>query len=381
MNQDDTNQEKDKKKSIKRSKSFDVRGLFRSKSKNETEESTAERRTLNEFQSPPLNRNHSQPESTKLNTLKKSFLERTQSMKKTTADFFGVNKEHETENYQLWLEKRKRFYAKSGGKIKEIKDKTEISSDTNDSQHVNLFATGGLDLTSVNYGLYSAFTLPKPSVLRLAKKGIKNLQQEKAKKTNLIGDEQSPAICMGVFKSNEPQEFSLKQPQFDDTAEDQIESFHLFDKETIDASEFLPDDLIFNVQIPRKQTKTWTIVERQGRPRINSKLIESIYDNSDRRQYGMGIIGKLLNRRFKSNLTKEEKEQLDSIDDSRPYFTYWIMSVQFIIMILALLTYGFGPVGLQKVKISKPVLVNSLSIQEVSYFEPNNIWLGPRPVS
>lgn len=95
----------------------------------------------------------------------------------------------------------------------------------------------------------------------------------------------------------------------------------------------------------------------------------------------MGFLGKLLNRKFKSNLTSEQKKQLNSIDDSRPYFTYWIMSVQLIIMLLALLTYGFGEFGLQKVKISQPVLVNSLSIQEVSYFEPNNIWLGPRPVS
>lgn len=95
----------------------------------------------------------------------------------------------------------------------------------------------------------------------------------------------------------------------------------------------------------------------------------------------MGILGKILNRRYKKNLTKEEKDELNSIYDSRPYFTYWVMSVQFIIMILALCSYGFGPVGLQKVKISQPVLVNSLSIQEVSYFEPNNIWLGPRAVS
>lgn len=379
-----SNQEKNakEKKAIKRSKSFDIRSMFRAKSKiPDDDEVTA---NLNEFASPPpLNRNYSQPESSKLDTIRKSILERTQSVKKTTADFFGVNKEHEDENYQLWLEKRKRFYMKGGSKLKE-KEKADAAlrgTDTNDSQHVGLFTSGDFE-PSANFTMISAFTLPKPSVMQLAKKGIRSMQQEKSKKTSSVaGYDPSPAIHMKIMKSAEPQEVTLTQQfGFDDTAEDQTEA-NLRMQETLDASEFLPNDLIFSYELPRTQTKTWTIVDRQGRQRINSKLIESIYDNSDRRQYGMGILGKLLNRRFRKNLTKEEKDLLNSVHDSRPYFTYWIMAVQFIIMILALATYGFGPIGLQKVKISQPVLVNSLSIQEVSYFEPNNIWLGPRPVS
>lgn len=196
-------------------------------------------------------------------------------------------------------------------------------------------------------------------------------------------------ICFLIIEDvSAPQEIAhFKAFDFDDDTtgdHQQIESsgvvFDFSDKlqDTLAAAE-LPDDLQFNYTLPSTRTKTWTVVDR--RQRIDSKIIESIYDNSDRRQYGMGIIGRLLNRKFRSNLTNEEKKLLNSIYDSRPYFTYWIMSVQLIIMILALLTYGFGPFGLQKVKISQPVLVNSLSIQEVSYFEPNNIWFGPRAVS
>lgn len=378
--QKDANEEKREKKSIKRSKSFDIRSMFRAKTKiPDDDEVTA---NLNQFASPPppLNRNHSQPESSKLNTIRKSILERTQSVKKTTADFFGVNKEHEDEDYQLWLEKRKRFYMKGGSKLKEKGDAVPPGTDTNDSQHASLFTSGDFG-PAANFGMISAFTLPKPSVMQLAKKGIRSMQQEKHKKSSSVGYEPSPAIHMQVIKSAEPQEFILAGGGFNDTeAGDQTEA-NLRMQETVDASEFLPNDLIFSYELPRTPTKTWTIVERQGRQRIHPKLIESVVDNSDRRQYGMGILGKLLNRQFRKNLTKEETDQLNSIYDSRPYFTYWIMSVQFIIMILALITYGFGPIGLQKVKISQPVLVNSLSIQEVSYFEPNNIWLGPRPVS
>lgn len=392
MSQDEQPDEPSEKKAIKRSKSFDIRNMFSLKSKQangDDEEACECRSPMNRN----LNRNHSQPESSTFSTLRKSILDHTQSMKKTTADFFGVNKEHEDENYQLWLEKRKRFYLKSGGKVKE-KPGQPPSSDTNDSQH--LFS-GDFEPTTgtpaVNFALLSSFGAPKPSVIKLAYKGIKNFQQQQTNRrsTNLVSDARFDATgAISMIPMSGPHEVTLKTYEFDDTtADDQrLESaeFDLTDKlqETLDAAvgqEFLPNDLQFNYVIPPARTKTWTIVDRQGRQRINSKLIESIYDNSDRRQYGMGIIGRLLNRRFRSNLTNEEKKLLNSIDDSRPYFTYWIMCVQLIIMILALLTYGFGPFGLQKVKISQPVLVNSLSIQEVSYFEPNNIWLGPRAVS
>ena len=39
------------------------------------------------------------------------------------------------------------------------------------------------------------------------------------------------------------------------------------------------------------------------------------------------------------------KKQLDSFEDHRPYFTYWTCTVQVLIMLMALITYGFGPVG------------------------------------
>jgi hypothetical protein len=114
---------------------------------------------------------------------------------------------------------------------------------------------------------------------------------------------------------------------------------------------------------------------------FREQILSNIRDNSNRRQYGMGLVGKLLNRRFRNNLTAEEKRQLHSHpDDYRPYFTYWVTIVQIVIMFISLCSYGFGPVGFTKVKISAHVFVTSLSIQQVDYFESNNIWLGPRAV-
>lgn len=40
------------------------------------------------------------------------------------------------------------------------------------------------------------------------------------------------------------------------------------------------------------------------------------------------------------------KEQLDDLDDYRPFFTYWVTTVQVIVLIISLFSYGFGPAGI-----------------------------------
>ena len=40
------------------------------------------------------------------------------------------------------------------------------------------------------------------------------------------------------------------------------------------------------------------------------------------------------------------KEQLDDIEDHRPFFTYWVTTVQVLILIISLACYGLGPVGI-----------------------------------
>lgn len=70
--------------------------------------------------------------------------------------------------------------------------------------------------------------------------------------------------------------------------------------------------------------------------------------------------------------------QLDDRYDHRPYFTYWINTVQVLVLCLTLICYGFGPVGIGMEKKNGQVLVTSLSLQQVQHQEPRNIWIGPR---
>jgi len=94
----------------------------------------------------------------------------------------------------------------------------------------------------------------------------------------------------------------------------------------------------------------------------------------------MGLVGRLLSRKFRNDLTHAQKNAIYSFNDHRPYFTYWVTTVQILIMIITLFTYGFGPFGFSKTLVRGTVFVPSLTWQHEAYYEQDNIWLGPRPL-
>lgn len=79
---------------------------------------------------------------------------------------------------------------------------------------------------------------------------------------------------------------------------------------------------------------------------------------------------------MRSSVAQEERiqQQLDDLEDYRPMFTYWVTTVQVLILAISLICYGFGPVGIDLYQTSGQVLVTSLSLQQVEYMEPANFW-------
>ena len=80
----------------------------------------------------------------------------------------------------------------------------------------------------------------------------------------------------------------------------------------------------------------------------NVSLVDRLMDNSNRRQFGMGVIGRITRRSLRQSMMESDKHlksQLDSFEDHRPYFTYWVCTVQVLVMFIALITYGLGPIG------------------------------------
>lgn len=40
------------------------------------------------------------------------------------------------------------------------------------------------------------------------------------------------------------------------------------------------------------------------------------------------------------------KQQLDDLEDHRPFFTYWVTVVQILVLFLSIFSYGLGPFGI-----------------------------------
>ncbi|CAG0917588.1 unnamed protein product [Notodromas monacha] len=119
-------------------------------------------------------------------------------------------------------------------------------------------------------------------------------------------------------------------------------------------------------------------VKGVGMSRVWRRALDSVFDNSDRRQHGMGFVYRYIGGSWRKSGRRERRTPRDDMDDYRPYFTSWVTAVQILIMILSIICYGFGPLGFTIVEQRDLVRVTSLVKQSVDYWEPANFWIGPR---
>ncbi|XP_058055682.1 inactive rhomboid protein 1-like [Anopheles bellator] len=98
--------------------------------------------------------------------------------------------------------------------------------------------------------------------------------------------------------------------------------------------------------------------------RISANILDGVLDNSL--------------RPVRNRVKLLRPNLLDERYDYRPFFTYWVNTVQIVVMVLSLICYGFGPIGIGMEYRSAQVLVTSLSLQQVHHQEPRNIWIGLR---
>ncbi|XP_071796460.1 inactive rhomboid protein 1-like isoform X2 [Asterias amurensis] len=116
------------------------------------------------------------------------------------------------------------------------------------------------------------------------------------------------------------------------------------------------------------------------RNKIAEQIMQGAYDNADRRQIGKGLVGRVLNRSYKSRrMDSNVRKQIEEIEDHRPFFTYWVTTVQIVIVIVSIAFYGFAPIGFSFSQRTDLVQQSNLVIQTVGYMEPDNFWIGPRP--
>lgn len=91
-----------------------------------------------------------------------------------------------------------------------------------------------------------------------------------------------------------------------------------------------------------------------GASRIWNRLLDAAFDNSDRRKHGMGYLGRMMTRRRRAKRRAPESSRKRKLGgnsgDHRPFFTYWMTTVQIFIMLISIAIYGIGPIGIDLYK-------------------------------
>uniref|UniRef100_A0AAQ5YGM7 Inactive rhomboid protein n=1 Tax=Amphiprion ocellaris TaxID=80972 RepID=A0AAQ5YGM7_AMPOC len=143
----------------------------------------------------------------------------------------------------------------------------------------------------------------------------------------------------------------------------------------------MADDVFESPPISASFAPTPNVIPEKSHPRRGGRIASQVKHfafDKQKRQYGMGVVGKWLNRHYRRSLSSNVQKQLDDFSSHRPYFTYWITFVHIVITLLACCTYGFAPVGFAQHSTSELVLKNKGIYESVKYTQQENFWIGPR---
>ncbi|CAG2165452.1 unnamed protein product [Oppiella nova] len=307
---------------------------------------------------------------------------------------FGITEDSDSHDDDIWLQRRRRLL-RNYGKLKQkeepvipLRARTTTESpgfDETDgvlrTKIMTAFSETQRDLSPEDVARKPALKITMKAIA-MASNAIKKRLSNRTDQLVLRPDETGDArlergdgsqtlTADSVFLQNDAFDGSFED-FFVKPAEPRVESH-----EEVDASHRRPPMAAPNMWSIQRQV---SVKEKSIPEQIYQQLLRT--DNSNRREFGLGLIDRLLGRRRKKDLSKEERTSLSNlenhIDDFRPFFTYWITTVQILILIISLSAYGFGHWGLDKTQISGLVYVKSLSLQQVDYFELQNFWFGPR---
>ncbi|XP_054459647.1 inactive rhomboid protein 2-like [Anoplopoma fimbria] len=141
-----------------------------------------------------------------------------------------------------------------------------------------------------------------------------------------------------------------------------------------------PDQKFPSLKDVSRTPRTPTVGPEKSNPRRGGRIASQVKHfafDKRKRQYGMGVVGKWLNRHYRRSLSSNIQKKLDNFHSHRPYFAYWITFVHVVITLLACCTYGFAPVGFAQHSMSELVLKNKGIYESVKFIQQENFWIGP----
>nr|XP_018913799.1 PREDICTED: inactive rhomboid protein 2 isoform X2 [Bemisia tabaci] len=323
-------------------------------------------------------------------------------IKKETAIFFGVEEQSQESERLRWLDRRKRLAARKYGQLRSEYQPSNISVARPD---VLLAGTGEQfnenDTVDAN-NLGSTTLRRKPSVAKLTFNGVAyvvstlNRQRRKASGSSTTeqtsthtsptspGPHSPSSVNDEIFfnkKSPLDSTHGSTEPIVPDTVDSS--SYNNKTKQGQQKSPIFHHPAKTKRRLPVVKWKKSMEDENEDREKVDGvwgQVLDKALETSGKRQYGMGVVGHFFGHSLKRTVINRHsiREQLDDLDDHRPFFTYWVTTVQIIILFLSIFCYGLGPIGIDIAHRSSQVLVTSLSLQQVEFVEPANFWIGPR---
>jgi hypothetical protein len=116
-----------------------------------------------------------------------------------------------------------------------------------------------------------------------------------------------------------------------------------------------------------------TTQQRRGKL---GRLVSQVFNRQDKRYPGLGFVQRCMGRARKSRVDSKVKVQLDNWQDHRPFFTWWVSTVQVLVLIFALVDNGFAEFGLDKEPTSKSFQYQFYE-QQMHLEVPTNFYFGP----
>ncbi|XP_064071946.1 inactive rhomboid protein 1 isoform X2 [Vanessa tameamea] len=311
-------------------------------------------------------------------------------LKRETQTFFGVQRDNETEQRRLWYERRRRHAARALGDLR-----LDLPPDHHpDVDDISMYGASGAapreargqtrerpDVLPAPAPLepptYVPSRLGKDSVARLTLTGLSYVVTAVTRRSRQSTTTQWSRSFRGSASSPHD-DVDVDDVFFTPQALTSPLNQHHHDEDNVDGTKSARSPIrLSSVEYRRPER---SVQWGAGGVRIQTPMLEPLADNSNRRQFGMGVVGRFFRRSLRKSVTHQEEiaQQLDELTDYRPYFTWWVSTVQTLVLLLSLLCYGFGPVGFGRHTHSGQVLVKSLSLQQVEWEEPASFWLGPR---
>ena len=294
-----------------------------------------------------------------------------------TRDFLGLTDDHGRDHETLWTERRIRLAARRYGGVdgeavartlpRSAAANTQPQSDSPDGQPLSPDHPA------------SSIIRQKPSVVEYMTTGLATLGR---RMVNL--PESSSATMSRSYRPSRTRG-SSEESGFNEE-EGRGEIFFAGDtpQDTSSGFEATPASSSARLSDPHSDSPSQNVYDRLQVNQVGMQRIKGLElpdsDEPDKREYGIGVVGEAFGRDYKRSLRSKPfiQAQLNDMDDYRPYFTYWVTTVQIFVMLISLILYGFGPLGISLAQSQSQVLTRGLYIEEIDFNEPASFWLGPR---